>query len=518
MAHARVPRRLLAVATGLALTASLPVLGTAPAFASGACTVSGTTATVTLSVAWTTVKTIGDGSAAVYDTGGYGATIGVCESGFTDLVINGGAGDTRVDVWDEAGLLANYTTTVDLGTGMDDFTMFLSDAGNIVRIGPGAGTQQISMEIDGGAANGDDLTVANSDTFAIDGGPGNDDIRATGSTDFPTPVIVDLSLQGWTGDDTLYGGDGNDGINGYSGPGTFSGGAGNDLFIGGLEGDSIDGGDGTDVVYYFDRSDPVTVTLDSGTANDGQSGEGDDLTFVENVVGGYGNDSITGNAGDNAIFGGEGNDHLYGLSGNDTLEGGVGTDTMDGGHLNDTLSYASAASAVLVNLSTGATNDMGNNYPSEANGDAFSNFENVIGGPGNDSLTGTPGANLIRGGEGDDSLYGDYGNDTIYGDDGIDTIAGNEGSDVIYGGGGDDTLYGNTENDTLRGGAGNDWMEGGSGNDSLIGEADRDDRSWNCGDGLKDKATFDLADGLTKTAAKAAAPTCESIGGRFPRV
>ena len=64
-------------------------------------------------------------------------------------------------------------------------------------------------------------------------------------------------------------------------------------------------------------------------------------TWIENGVGGGGNDVIYGNdhdnslyglAGDDWISGGGGNDKLYGGTGNDTLNGGTGADLMQGGH------------------------------------------------------------------------------------------------------------------------------------------------------------------------------------------
>ena len=49
-------------------------------------------------------------------------------------------------------------------------------------------------------------------------------------------------------------------------------------------------------------------------------------TWIENAVGGSGNDVIYGNALGNVLSGGAGNDHLYGYGGSDTLSGGSGID------------------------------------------------------------------------------------------------------------------------------------------------------------------------------------------------
>lgn len=63
-------------------------------------------------------------------------------------------------------------------------------------------------------------------------------------------------------------------------------------------------------------------------------------------------------------------------------------------------------------------------------------------------------------------LMGLAGNDTLN--------ASTSGQDVLWGGAGDDVLNGNTGRDLLYGGAGNDSLVGGSGNDFLVGNAGND--------------------------------------------
>ena len=48
--------------------------------------------------------------------------------------------------------------------------------------------------------------------------------------------------------------------------------------------------------------------------------------WIENAIGGFGNDDLYGNSLANQLSGNGGNDHLYGLDGNDTLSGGAGVD------------------------------------------------------------------------------------------------------------------------------------------------------------------------------------------------
>jgi RTX calcium-binding nonapeptide repeat (4 copies) len=70
--------------------------------------------------------------------------------------------------------------------------------------------------------------------------------------------------------------------------------------------DQVSGGSGFDSAFYYSRSANLTITLD-GSANDGQSGEADNVgRDVEAVTGGSGADRITGSDGSNRLRGGGG--------------------------------------------------------------------------------------------------------------------------------------------------------------------------------------------------------------------
>jgi Ca2+-binding RTX toxin-like protein len=90
------------------------------------------------------------------------------------------------------------------------------------------------------------------------------------------------------------------------------------------------------------------------------------------------------------------------------------------------------------------------------------NFEEVVGGLGNDTLTGNAGANTLLGNFGNDILSGADGDDVLYGGNDTDTLYGGIGNDYLDGGFGTDTLYGNAGFDTINGGAGNDILYGGA--------------------------------------------------------
>ncbi len=84
----------------------------------------------------------------------------------------------------------------------------------------------------------------------------------------------------------------------------------------------------------------------------------------------------------------------------------------------DTLSYAGSANGVTVDLAAGQASG------GDAEGDVFTNFENVTGSAFSDALFGDEGANVLDGGGGNDFLKGGEGNDTYkFGrDDGVDIV------------------------------------------------------------------------------------------------
>lgn len=209
--------------------------------------------------------------------------------------------------------------------------------------------------LDGNA--GDDVLVggAGKDTFV--GGAGTDTVDYTGSTAVTVTidgtandgiategdnVKIDVeNVIGTAGDDTITGSASDNVIDGAGGNDTLNGGAGNDTFLQGAAadgGDIISGGAGTDVVDYSERTADLTVTMDGLAADDGLTGENDNIKGdIENLIGGDGDDDITGNDLDNVIEGGDGADDLTGGNGDDTLFGGAGDDNLFGNAGNDTL-------------------------------------------------------------------------------------------------------------------------------------------------------------------------------------
>lgn len=199
--------------------------------------------------------------------------------------------------------------------------------------------------------DGNDLLTGGAGTEHLDGGPGDDTLEGHGEYDY---------LDGGTGDDTLRGGDGHDllfgggvvGDGAQAGADRLDGGPGNDslddqdgLGGGAIGPDTLTGGEGRDVVFsYVLRRDPVTVDL-TRPYGQGQAGENDALTGIEDVYGGLGDDTLIGDGGPNRLEGDRGQDVLRGGGGDDHLVSGVrptvrrpnaaasayGPDRVDGG-------------------------------------------------------------------------------------------------------------------------------------------------------------------------------------------
>jgi Ca2+-binding RTX toxin-like protein len=140
-----------------------------------------------------------------------------------------------------------------------------------------------------------------------------------------------------TGNDQLFGGcadacaDGGDVIEGGPGNDSLDGGPGNDRLQGGPGFDTHIGRTGDrDAVSYADHDVSVKVSL-NGIADDGPTGELENVpNDIEDIYGGYGNDTLIGNSAANVIHGEAGGDLIYGRDRNDTLYGESGYDQIFG--------------------------------------------------------------------------------------------------------------------------------------------------------------------------------------------
>lgn len=188
----------------------------------------------------------------------------------------------------------------------------------------------------------------------------------------------------------------------------------------------------------------------SGGAGDYvQGGNGPDTVDVRgnfasvNTQGG--NDIINNFGGFNSIQGNTGNDYIA------VKFGGPSDSTYNGGNGNDTLDYSAATIGLVIQNGQSGKYFSNTGIPPTidgSNADSTSQFENFLGGKGNDFIIGTASSNLLKGNGGDDNIRGMGGNDLIYG---------GSGKDALFGDDGDDQLYANDgEKDFLSGGIGLD--------------------------------------------------------------
>lgn len=358
-----------------------------------------------------------------------------------------------------AGAVFGAAVTVYGGPGDDTFDQgSASTTGEVIWGGPGTDTvtyasrtNAVTVTIGAGANDGEsgENDNINDDVEVVTGGAGNDSLTAS---------ALAATLNGGPGNDTLIGGAGNDTLNGGAGNDTLRGKGGNDVMNGDDGDDTFDeesasngsdvmnGGAGTDTVDYHARTNDLTVTMDGAAANDGESGENDNVKGdVENILCGSGDDTVTGNSLNNVITGGAGDDTLNGGSGDDTFLMGAaadGDDVINGGSGVDTVDY-SGRSADLTLVLDGATasGDLANSEADTLGTDV----ENVVAGSGDDTITGNASANELVGGDGDDTIDGLGGDDTIEGGNDDDVINCGSGFDVHVGSAGTDTVNSDCE-------------------------------------------------------------------------
>ena len=364
---------------------------------------------------------------------------------------------------------------------------------------------------------GDDYVGGDNAANILNGGGGNDTIRAQGGDD---------QLTGATGNDRLEGGSGNDSY-------YYAFGDGNDVIADGGN-DTIDKlvfGSGiaqADVLIDPDQNNaaniiirfvgrPETILVEQQLT--GSKG----LERIEFADGSFwgsteianqlalgvvraGNETINGTSGADTLNGFGGNDAIYGGGGNDILIGGIGNDSLFGQGGNDTYlfdlgdgqdviyesesQFGSGGTETLrfglgitlqdlvlsksmtdwndLRIAIAGTTDsiLIDNQDVSYQGRYYNRIENFV------FQTQEPDGSITQTTVGWQALEAlrIAGAKTS----GADVIIGGTVADTIDGAAGNDTLYGWTGNDTLIGGLGNDYLRGDSGSDTYV---------FNLGDG-----------------------------------
>jgi Ca2+-binding RTX toxin-like protein len=223
---------------------------------------------------------------------------------------------------------------------------------------------------------------------------------------------------------------------------------------------TIVGSDTSDSVEFnIDRSSAFTANLTLNTKG------GTDEVLLAQLKN---NDSIDLGAGDDLIwlkFTGSNGTPAVAAADLTKLDGGAGTDTMNFNFTGNNTSE--------LNLTTGGA----------------TNFENITGSPGGETIKGDGNVNVLKGGHSNPS-----GSDTIYGYGGNDILwagGSNVGAstNTLYGGAGNDRLVGEDGDDTLDGGTGADIISTGAGSDTIV------IRSGDGGASITDADTVETYDG-----------------------
>ena len=319
---------------------------------------------------------LGGGGGADLLDGGEGADVMAGGDG-DDVYHVDDAGDVVIEAADEGtdtvvATLAAYTLPANVENlvyaGAGNFTGAGNALDNLIAGGEG------DDMLDGG--DGDDSFLSSAGTDTIDGGDGFDTLRIAGSSasiaiaasggtvsivdynqsvsaialtgveavyfseedeSFTIAELLDPSVTGTNGDDSLLGNAFGNEIYGLDGDDVLAGAGGND---------TLDGGDGHDVAMFAGASTDYRASLDDdgiavadlagGDGADWLVGiealhfAGDDVTILPGdlpAMGTSGNDTLTGSARPDSLFGREGNDSLDGLGGDDMLDGGEGDDS-----------------------------------------------------------------------------------------------------------------------------------------------------------------------------------------------
>jgi Ca2+-binding RTX toxin-like protein len=360
----------------------------------------------------------------------------------------------------------------------DDTDLFEGGDGiDTAEVNGGGGGEVFSLTANGARVRFDRLDpapfsidIGTTEKLVLNANSGDDFFSATGNL----AALIQLTVDGGAGNDTilgsngkdvLLGGDGDDFIDGQQGDDVAFLGAGNDTF-------QWDPGDGSDVVEGQDGTDTMRFNGSGGdeifeaSANGGRAlftrnlgnivMDLDDVEVIDlNTLGG--NDTVTVNdlSGTDVV---EVNIDLAGVIGGTAGDGKADTVITNGTNGDDIVEVVGAGSNLSV-IGLAAQINVSN---SEGANDAL--VINALGGDDVVTATTLPAgiAKLtIDGGAGDDTILGSQGADVLLGGAGNDSVFGDNGNDVAFLGAGDDAFQWDP-------GDGNDTVEGQDGVDTLL--------------------------------------------------
>lgn len=308
----------------------------------------------------------------------------------------------------------------------------------------GLGTDTIfgieNILLTGGVSGNDFLVDGWAGNVTVAGGNGNDSLEVTGGSHFMlnagsiavdnaifvTPTGVEaVTVRGESTNDQFV-------LNGWTGAITVNGGSGVDSFFAQVPQNAVL----TKTDLTLTGQAPITLTSIAYVELTGS----DLANFIDTnlftsgsvkLVGNGGNDTLIGGLGNDCLIGGDGEDSLVGNEGHDSLSGGAGNDVLNGGANTDAFIETIDGSFKLTSGSNG--------NPDVAYGlgtDLLVGIERaeLTGGAGNDLIdaSGFNGTAILVGGPGNDTLFGGSGDDSLYDDQGDDWLIGGTGNDTYY--------------------------------------------------------------------------------------
>jgi Ca2+-binding RTX toxin-like protein len=415
----------------------------------------------------------GSGGDLVFGQGGNDALFG---KGGNDFLFGGAdndaltGGDADDQVFGESGndrMIWNPGDDTDLNEG--------GDGTDTTEINGGNGAEAFTLTPNGVRVRFDRVNPA---PFSIDIGTtenvalnmnGGDD-TFTGSNGLAT--LINLTVDGGTGNDSINGGDGNDKLLGGDGDDFIDGNRGNDTAFLGAGNDVFqwDPGDGSDVVEGQSGTDTMLFNGANIAEKIDLSANGGRLRFtrdIANIVMDTNDvETVTFNA-----LGGSDTITVNDLTGTDVMQVNVnlgGTEVPTGDGAADSVIVIGTNNNDVVNL-MGAGNSFvvaGLKAVVAVNGSEGASdglFVNLLGGNDNFSAAALPAGVVsltVDGSVGNDILVGSAGADRIVGGDGNDQVIGGRGDDVAFLGAGSDVF-------TWNPGDGSDTLEGQDGSDLM---------------------------------------------------
>lgn len=367
----------------------------------------------------------------------------------------GEAGDDRI-IWNPG----DDTDLAEGGAGIDT-----------IEVNGGNGDEQFTATANGTRVRFDRLTpapfsidIGTSERLVLNAGGGNDIFSATGDL----AALIQITVDGGTGNDTLLGSNGADILLGGEGDDFIDGQQGNDVGFLGAGNDVFrwDPGDGNDVVEGQDGIDRLLFNGSAASEIMNVLANGGRTLFtrdIANIVMDL-NDLETI---DVKAFGGADLIAVNDLGGTDVTQ--VRIDLAGAGGVDDAAADVVQAHATSANDGAGivvgadgiATSGLA---ATTIVGGGFAGDRLVLMGLGGDDVLTTSGAAAIQfeldGGAGNDQLNGGSARDILTGGDGNDVLRGGDGDDQMLGGAGDDRILWNPGDDT-------DLAEGGDGTDTV---------------------------------------------------